>query len=425
MATPVRAICTFEETGLNASGRLCLVARQPILDLRGRVHAYELLFREGTESERNGRPVSRTMADTAAFFGLHKPSELKKLTGKLTAFVSCPLQELSDRLLQTLPSTLTVLEIAPPPEISPDLILACQRLKALGFRVALDDYRGQPQLKPLVELADYIKVDFARTQPLERRGILEQMHGKTVAMLAKRVDTQADYSKAREEGFVLFEGYYFCHSVPMRNRRPPVNQILRIDLLKALQQNPLDLRNVSQIVKRDGPITYQLLRLVNSPIWAMRQAVDSIEVALLAVGDDAFRRIATMAIASEFNGSQPPELLCMAMVRGRFCEVAGLKRNLQPFEQYLLGLLSLLPAMQGQSMNDLAPALPLDDKIREALMGTKNPERVLLGWLESFERGDWAGCDAATQTDNLNQQELAKVYVDAVAWTEAALHSTA
>ena len=425
MATPVRAICTFEETGLNASGRLCLVARQPILDLRGRVHAYELLFREGTESERNGRPVSRTMADTAAFFGLHKPSELKKLTGKLTAFVSCPLRELNDQLVQALPSTLTVLEIVPSPEISPDLIAACQQLKVMGFRFALDDYRGQPEFKPLVELADYIKVDFARTQPAERRRMIEQMHGNTAAMLAKSVNTQADYSKAHEEGFVLFEGYYFCHSVPMRNRRPPVNQLLRIDLLKALQQNPLDLRNVSQIVKRDGPITYQLLRLVNSPIWAMRQAVDSIEVALLAVGDDAFRRIAMMAIASEFNGSQPPELLCMAMVRGRFCEQAGLKRDLEPFEQYLLGLLSLLPAMQGQSMNDLAPALPLDDKIREALMGKKNPERILLGWLESCERGDWEGCDAATHTDNLNQQELAKIYVDAVAWAEAALHSAA
>jgi len=47
------------------------------------------------------------------------------------------------------------------------------------------------------------------------------MHGKTVAMLAKRVDTQADYSKAREEGFVLFEGYYFCHSVPMRTAGHP------------------------------------------------------------------------------------------------------------------------------------------------------------------------------------------------------------
>lgn len=327
--------------------------------------------------------------------------------------------------MQTLPSTLTVLEIAPPPEIWPDLIATCRQLKALGFRFALNDHKGQPQLKPLIELADYIKVDFGRTQSEERRKIFEQRRGKTVAMLARGVDTQAEFKQAREEGFTLFEGYYFCQPTPVRNRRPPVNQILRIDILKALQQNPLDLRKVSELVKRDGPITYQLLRLVNSPLWAMRQAVDSIEVALLAVGDDAFRRIATTAIASEFNGSQPPELLCMAMVRGRFCERAGLRRNLEPFQQYLLGLLSLLPAMQGQSMSDLAPALPLDDKVREALLGKKNPERVLLGWLECCESGDWSGCDAATQADSLNQQELAKIYVEAVAWTEAALHSAA
>jgi len=418
MATPVRAVCNSEVIRPNTSDLLCSVARQPILDLHGRVHAYELLMRGVTQSAGNCELVCRTLAETAAYFGLQRPSELKKLTGKMTAFVSCPAQALSDQLAQTLPATLSVLELQASLEISPDLIAQCQQLKALGFRFALDDFRDQPQLKPLVELADYVKVDFGRTQPGERREMLEHMHGKKAAILA-------DYRKAREEGFALFEGYYFCQPLPMRNRRPPVNQMLRIDILKALQQNPLDLRKVSQLVKRDGPITYQLLRLVNSPIWAMRQKVDSIEVALLAVGDDAFRRIATMAIASEFNGSQPPELLCMAMVRGRFCEEAGRERGLDPFKQYLLGLLSLLPAMQGQPMSDVAPALPLDDEIREALLGTKNPERVLLGWLENCERGDWAGCDAAAQTDSLNQQELAKVYVDAVAWTEAALHSPA
>jgi len=176
---------------------------------------------------------------------------------------------------------------------------------------------------------------------------------------------------------VLFEGYYFCHSVPMRNRRPPVQPDITDRSLKSVAAESLDLRNVSQIVKRDGPITYQLLRLVNSPIWGNAPGGrPRLEVA--AAGGRVtmpFRRIATMAIASEFNGSQPPELLCMAMVRGRFCEVAGLKRNLQPFEQYLLGLLSLLPAMQGQSMNDLAPALPLDDKIREALMERRTGAR--------------------------------------------------
>jgi c-di-GMP phosphodiesterase len=423
MATPVQAVNSSENARPGAEGRLYSVARQPILDLHGRVHAYHLIFRRGSELDGNGESVFRRMAETAAFFGLQRPSELKKLTGRMTAFVNCPVKDLTDQLAQTLPATLTVLEIPSSPEISPDLIAACQQLKILGFRFALNDFRWQPQCKPLLELADYIKVDFVASPSDERRKLFEQMHGKPVAIVAQSVDTQANYRRAREEGFVFFQGYYFCQPVPIRNRRPPVNQILRIDILKALQQDPLDVRKVSQLVKRDGPLTYQLLRLANSPLWAVRQTVDSIDTALLLVGDDAFRRIATTAIASEFNGNQPAELLCMAMVRGRFCEVAGLKRNLDPFGQYLLGLLSLLPAMQGQPMSDVAPTLPLGDAIRDALLGTRNPEHVLLGWLEKCERGDWAGCDAAAQIDNLNQQELAKVYMDAVTWTEAALHS--
>jgi EAL and modified HD-GYP domain-containing signal transduction protein len=244
-------------------------------------------------------------------------------------------------------------------------------------------------------------------------------------MLAKNVESQEEHRKAREEGFTLFEGYYFCQPGAKRNRRPPANQLLRLEILQALQQDPLDLRKVSELVKRDGPLAYQLLRLANSPLWALRRNVQSIQDALTTVGDDAFRRIATMAIAAGFNGDQPAELLCMAMVRARFCEVAGAQSGLDPFGQYLLGLLSLLPAMQGLPMSDLASALPVGDKIREALMGAKSAEGVLLRWLENYERGDWAHCDAAAKADGLNQEKLAKLYVEAVAWAEAALHSAA
>jgi c-di-GMP phosphodiesterase len=425
MATPMRSVSNAEDTRPGDPGALSMVARQPILDQLGRVHAYQLLFRGGTEQAGNAAPAWLSMAETAARFGLQRPSELKKLTGKMPAFVCCPTEALSDHLAQTLPATLMVLEIPGNLEMPPELTAVCQQLKAEGFRFALDDFKGESQFKPLLELAEFIKVDLDRTSKDERRELFEHVRGKPVRMLAKNIDTQASYIRAREEGFELFEGYYFCEPVPVRDRRPPVNQILRIDILRALQQNPLEVHKLSLLVKRDGPLAYQLLRLANSPLWAARKEIDSIEQALMAVGDDAFRRIAMTAIASEFNGNQPPELLCMAMVRGRFCEVAGAKRNLEPFMQYLLGLLSLLPAMQGQAMKDIAPTLPLGDEIRDALLGIKNPERVLLGWLEKCERGDWAGCDAAAEADGLNQHELAKTYVDAVAWAEAALLSAA
>jgi EAL and modified HD-GYP domain-containing signal transduction protein len=400
------------------------VARRPILDLQGRVHAFRLLFGEESEAGASGLP-GQALMEAAAFHKLSRPSELKRLTGSLVAVVRCPAEALSEDLATMLPPSLTVLEITASGEAPPELAATCEKLKALGFRLALDEFNGQPEFDSLVELADYIKVDFSQTQPQERFELLQRLRGKPTILLATRIETQKDYLKARQEGFTLFEGNWFCQPVMKRNRRPPANQLLRIEILQALQKNPLDLVKVSGLVKRDGPLTYQLLRLANSPLWGLRQPVESIQAALLAVGDDAFRRIATMAIATEFNGDQPAELLCMAMVRGRFCEVAGTKLNLDPFGQYLLGLLSLLPAMQGQPMSELAPALAVTPEIRDALMGSKNPERALLGWLECSEHGDWAGCVAAAEADSLNQQELVRIYVDAVAWAEAALHSGA
>ncbi len=423
MAAVIQPVHNSGDPALTSTSRRCSVVRQPILDLHGRVHAYELLFRGDPAAD--GVSACNNLIAAAGKLGLEKPSELKKLTGKLTAFVRCPWALLNEQLAQVLPASLTVLEISPILEVSPELVSSCRQMKALGFRFALGDFTHEPRCAPLLELADYITVDFCRTTAEVRRKLLDPLRGKPMIMLAKGVHTQPNHRMAREEGFTLFEGYFFLEQVAMRNRRPPVNQMLRLDILKVLQQHPMDLHKVSQLVKRDGPLAYQLLRLVNSPAWGMRQNVASIEVALVAVGENAFRRIATLAIASQFNGDQPAELLCMAILRGRICEVMASRRGLEPFGQYLLGLLSLLPAMQGQPMSEVARTLPLSADILEALLGKGCPERAVLGWLEHFERGDWAACDDAAAADGLDQAELSSVYLEAVAWTETALHSGA
>ena len=115
----------------------------------------------------------------------------------------------------------------------------------------------------------------------------------------------------------------------------------------------------------------------------------------------------------------------MSFVRGRFCELAAGLCALDRAEQYLLGMLSLMPAMMRFPMNKLAPELPLRKKIREALEGKANSERVLLQWIESYERGDWDACDAAALAGSLNQQNLAICYAEATVWAEAAMQSSA
>ena len=125
------------------------------------------------------------------------------------------------------------------------------------------------------------------------------------------------------------------------------------------------------------------------------------------MGEDVFRRIATLAITSELNAGQPAEVLRMAFVRGRFCELAAGFCGLNSTEQYLLGLLSLLPAMLRLPMEELTPTLPLREEIRQALEGANVPEGILLAWLVSHEHADWAGCDADCRASRLDRKQSA------------------
>ncbi|MGD0547614.1 MAG: EAL domain-containing protein [Terracidiphilus sp.] len=403
------------------SGVLRYLARQPILDLRGRVHGYELLFRAGPEVafRGDGDAATRMMLDNTVLFGL------EKLTGGLPAFVNCTRESLTGDMLHVLPASMTVLEILENLEPTPSLIAACRKLKSEGFRLALDDFTWKPELEPLVHLADYIKVDFMLTGRMERQNLLRQLQGVTVALVAEKIETQEEYRQACQEGFTFFQGYYFCRPALIKNRKIPENSLSHIEIMQHLRGSVIDVRKLTALLKRDPSLTYRLLRLVNSPMCAMRQEVRSIQAALLAVGEDTFRRVAMLAIASELNSGQPAEILRMAFVRGRFCELAAGMYTLDPTEQYLLGLLSLLPAMLRLPMAKLAPDLPLRDAMREALLGKANSERILLDWMEKHEYGDWDGCDAVAHAHSLDQEFLLACYSEALLWAEAGLQSAA
>ena len=404
-------------------GEVRYVARQPILNLQGRVHGYELLFRNAPETvfNRDGDTAARTMLDNAVIFGL------EIFTNGLPAFVSCTMEAITEKLVHVLSPKMTVLAVPSSLEQNVALVDACRELKERGFRLALDDFNPDTSEWPLAMLADYIRIDIARLSPVERQQ-LRGMRLASTAMVAKKVDTQEHYREACREGFTLFQGDYFCHPVLLMKHKIPTSRLFHFEIVKLLHHDPIDVRKVSQLVMRDASLTFRLLRLVNSPVFAIQQEVRSVESAILVIGEASFRRMVTLAVLSELNSERPPEILKMALLRARFCELGGPMFGLDPAEQYLLGLLSLVPAMLCLPMEALIPSLPLRDRICEALQGVMNPERSLLSWLEFHERGDWEACDAIVQACPRGQGQpaadtLLKFYLQSVAWAEAAVCS--
>jgi EAL and modified HD-GYP domain-containing signal transduction protein len=408
-----------ETDGSEGAEELRYIARQPILDSQGRVFGYELLFRSGPEAFflGNGDMATRTMLDNSVIFGL------EKLTIGLPAFVNCTVDTLMEDQVLVMPPRLTILEILEDIEPTPSVIEACVKLKRAGFRLALDDFLWKAELEPLLALADFIKVDFTLLDTAGRASLRKQLKGSTAELVAEKVETQEEYQQARAEGFRLFQGYYFCRPILLTNRKLPANHASYLDILRIMQDETMDLRKLGQLVKRDASLTYRLLRLVNSPMYAVRVEVRSVDSALVMIGEQTFRRIATLAIVSELNANQSVEILRMALLRARFCELAAGICGLNPEEQYLLGLFSLIPSMMRVPMSELAPVLPLRERIREVLLGSAGPESSLLHWTECYERGEWTKCDTIAEFYGMSEDRIIRCRQEALVWAEAALKS--
>jgi EAL and modified HD-GYP domain-containing signal transduction protein len=389
----------------------CYIVRQPVLDRLGRVRGYDVLFRNTPEAllRRDAEFALETLLDNQMIFGL------ERLTNSLPAFVSCTAQALLEDWVLVLNPALTVLSISAVED--PPLMLreTCDLLKGRGFKLALDNYGWSEKPHPLLHLADYVRVDFRQFRSSDQQQLFHRLQN-SVVKVAQHVETEEDHAKAIEIGFTLFQGEYVCHPVLLRKRKLPANRALHLGLVRELYHNPLDIGKVSEHVRHDASLTYRLLRLVNSPFYGLYCEVRSVDAAIVVLGETTFRRVVMLAVLSEINMEHTPAILQAALVRARFCELAAQHFGLDPAEQYLLGLLSLLPAMLGASTEETVATLPLRKEICESLCGTVRADRKLLGWLECYERAEWDGCDRLVATYALDPQLLAGCYFEAVRW---------
>ena len=114
---------------LEQAGELRYVARQPILDMRGKAHGYELLFWNGREpnfgADRN--LATRTMLDNTVIFGV------EELARGLRAFVNCTPDSLTEEWVQVLPPSLTVLELPSGAEPTPQAAGGLPQAEGVGL----------------------------------------------------------------------------------------------------------------------------------------------------------------------------------------------------------------------------------------------------------------------------------------------------
>lgn len=185
------------------------VGRQPILDRRHNVVAYELLYRESPECRQAGvsdDAVATARLMDAAFGRLG----IRTVLGPCRGFVNVDAEALMGRAIELLPRDQVVLELLETVAIDDRVVRRCRELKGRGFRLALDDFcRYHERYEPLLEIADIVKIDILE---LDREALVDlvgRLKLYPARLLAEKVESRETALRCMKLGFDLFQGFLF------------------------------------------------------------------------------------------------------------------------------------------------------------------------------------------------------------------------
>jgi c-di-GMP-related signal transduction protein len=394
------------------------LARQPILNRARELFAYELLFRNGIQNSCDGLDLelaSASVLDTSFLIGF------EKITAGRPMFINCPRDFLLRDYIFLFPPNLVVVEILE--DIKPDqeVIDACQRLKQAGYSIALDDFVDSPDWTPLVALADFIKVDFRLTSRKEQHALASRFGGKSIRMLAEKVETQEEYAAGMQMGYSLFQGYFFCRPEIMQHRAMPSFKLAYLELLRAATAPEFDIQDLASKIKHEPSLTFRLLRYLNSAAFGLRSEIRSVPHALSLLGERELRKWIAVVSVGVLADGKPGELMTVPLVRGRFCELlaplAGMAEHAN--DLFLMGLLSVMDAILDQPLDSILAALPVRGEIKEALLTRTGLYWQLLEIAIAHERADWEKVSALASEMGMKEEQASALYVSAVDWSTA------
>jgi len=405
-----------------APSQQVFVARQPIFNTDKKVMAYELLFRSSLENMYD-TSVALEDASASTISSSFNVIGMDKLTNNKKAFINLTKNLLVRGVPHLLPKGLVVVEILEDVQADDDVVLACQKLKDAGFILALDDFVYNDLQRPLIELADIIKIDFLLTTGDERQNIIDQINNPDIRFLAEKVETFEDYQQALDLGYSYFQGYFFSKPFIVQGRDIPVSKLNFMRLIREVNRPELGFEKLEQIIKHDLSLSYKLLRLINSSFFGFSSKVESIRHALVLLGEKEIRKWSSLLALNELAYDKPEELVNVSVIRARFCESLSEKYKLKmlPSDCFLLGMFSLIDALVDKPMQDILTELPIAKELKDALLGEPNIFHDLLLLVVSYEKGFWEELPVHARKLSIRQEDLPEMYMDAVTWSHKML----
>ena len=290
------------------------------------------------------------------------------------------------------------------------------KYKQIGYKIAVVDFEFAPRFFGILDIVDYIKVNFATNNPsIENIVKIGKSFGKKV--IAYNVENQETYDKAKALGCTYFQGSFVSEKMPTSVKKVNYLQSNFFLLMVAVTKDEPDIDEIESIISRDVSLTFSLLRLVNSAYFALRNRARSVKQALVILGLGQLKQWIYLLSFKQDDGSMPDELIKISFLRATFASELLEFANDMPIsrsEAYLLGMFSTLGKLMQVPLEEALEQLPISDEIKLALLNMEGRTGLLYQLILSYEKADWKTMSSCAAKLGIPQSMIAQKYFECV-----------
>lgn len=394
------------------------IGRQPIMDAKEHIIGYELLFRHSAEAqtavfEDDLKACSNVLINTMG------DMDVQWLLGDKLAFINVNEAMLMSEFLELMPPQRTVLEVLKSVVASDAVIERCQVLRSLGFKIALDNPQSHPGLQPLINHADYIKIDAQSINLMDAGKVFNQYYSPSIKFVAEKIETHEQFEAYKKIGFQRFQGFFFARPETFTAKviNPSFDSVL--NLLNMVSQDE-DNAKIESGFKRDAALSFKLLRYINSVGFGLSCEIQSIKHALTILGTKQLYRWLTLLMVTAGDNATPPALMKTSITRGRLTELLG-ESYFEKHDRdnlFIVGVFSLLDAILKMPMEDILEKIQLPEAVTEALLSRGGIYGPFLQLTEACEGADNKRISEIAELLQYDASKVNECHIAALAWAE-------
>ena len=361
--------------------------KQPIFDREGNIAFYEVTLKDIKTKEfpKDLDPLKATSITVNIITDVGP----EKVGNGKPVFVNVPSLFLEATMFELLPPEFVGIELVDNRSITDELLKSVNELLDRGFVFCIDDFGFEKvNYLPLLNKCNMVKINwkelvYTREELNEVMGILKELKK---GIIAKHIETEEDYDRAKKVGVDYFQGHYLAKPIPIRDIRSLYfMKGTVVKLYEALQKR--DLKKVADVIEQDVGATYRLLRFVKSLYRERAHDINSVEdaISFLSLNNVANFTLA-LAITELFAVHEEEELIKRSLLRASLSEeLAKLYAPGLEEKAYITGLFSLTDELMGEHPQEIARELELDEEIVEAYESRYNELGLILSLVELLE----------------------------------------